>query len=82
MVIQEKKFEETLIDGRFSEAEIQCKGFLLAKAESGCDEVTMMSVLHCLAQALEGQGKVGEAYGTRIRVKQILTAKQFQDLRR
>lgn len=73
MVTHLDRFEESLRDGRFSDAEIQCKGFLRANAESGCDEITLMGVLHCLAQSLEGQGKLGEAYSTRIKVRQLLT---------
>lgn len=75
MFVQTKVFEESLMDGRFSDAEIQCKGFFLANldhAENKCSDLDRVSVLHCLAQALEAQGKLGEAFGIRLRAKELL----------
>ena len=72
MVIQVEIFEESLRDGRFSDAEIQCKGFFLSHIESECAGLDRGSVLHCLAQALEAQGKLGEAFGVRLKAKVLL----------
>lgn len=74
MSLHTDKFEQSLRDGRFTDAEIQCKGFLRSKEHGDYDKITLMSVLYCLAQALEGQGKIGEAYDTRLKVRQLLTA--------
>lgn len=73
MVVQSLVFEESLREGRFTEAEIQCKGFLRYRAPECPDDLTIVSVLHCLAQALEAQGKYDEGLFTRMQVKQMLT---------
>lgn len=80
MVLHLEKFEQSLRDGRFSDAEIQCKGFLRSRDEQGCDDMTMMSVLYCLAQALEGQGKIGEAFSARLKVRKMLSARSSNEL--
>lgn len=72
MVVDLEVFEESLRDGRFRDAEIQCKGFFLAHGDDNCAVLDRVSVLHCLAQALEAQGKLGEAFYARIRAKEIL----------
>jgi len=72
MVVQSLVFEESLREGRFTDAEIQCKGFLRYRAPECADDLTMVSVLHCLAQALEAQGKVDEGFATRLEVKRLL----------
>lgn len=73
MVVQSLVFEESLRDGRFTEAEIQCKGFLRYRAPDCADDMTVMSVLHCLAQALEAQGKIEEGLSTRLQVRDLLS---------
>lgn len=60
-------------DELHSEAELECKRLLTVHERSGkkCD-MTVVSLLHNLAQALEGQSKFAEGYKARIRARDLL----------
>lgn len=62
-----------ICDRQQSNAELECKRLLTLHEESSKpDDMTVITCLHGLAQALEGQEKYAEGLYTRIRARDIL----------
>lgn len=68
-----KKPERIILEGKHSDAELECKRLLTLHTESSKpNDMTVVSLLHTLAQALEGQGKYAEGLDTRRRTRDML----------
>lgn len=65
--------ERAIAEGRHSDAELECKRLLTLHAKSSKpDDMTVVTWLHSLAQALEGQEKYAEGLNTRLRARDTL----------
>lgn len=65
--------ERAIAEGRHSDAELECKRLLTLHAKSSLpDDMTVVTLLHSLAQALEGQEKHTEGLSTRLRAIDML----------
>lgn len=76
MVIEKNfslKLQRTLGGVRHSDSELKCKRLLAIHRKSGKpDNMTVVTWLYSLAQALEGQKKYAEGLTTRVRVRDML----------
>jgi hypothetical protein len=65
--------ERAISEGQHSDAELECKRLLTLHAKSRKpDDMTVVALLHSLAQALEGQEKYPEALDTRLLTRDML----------
>ena len=66
-------FEQAIFEGRYSDAEVECNRLLTLHQKSGkANDLTVITLLHSLAQAQERQAKYPEGLATRVRVRDML----------